>query len=199
MTTEQEKFITLKSLLAGVLIGIGACIYIRCENQYLGAFLFSFGLLGVLNFEALLFTGKIGYFNFKETSIKEEILKYTEILCYNLIGILIIGLLTFNFESIVFITKLNHSLLQTFISSIFCGIMMYLAVDLWKKNKNPLYVIMVIMIFILAGFDHCIANMYYFAINPIPVFKIRTLFFFIINIIGNSIGSLSIRYLINMK
>lgn len=199
MTTEQEKFITLKSLLAGVLIGIGACIYARCENQYLGAFLFSFGLLGVLNFEALLFTGKIGYFNFKEANIKEEILKYTEILCYNLIGILIIGLLTFNFESVIFITKLNHSLLQTFISSIFCGVMMYLAVDLWKKNKNPLYVIMAIMIFILAGFDHCIANMYYFTINPVPVFKIRTLFFFIINIIGNSIGSLSIRYLINMK
>ena len=199
MTTEQEKFITLKSLLAGVLIGIGAYIYTRCENQYLGAFLFSFGLLGVLNFEALLFTGKIGYFNFKEANIKEEILKYTEILCYNLIGILIIGLLTFNFESVIFITKLNHSLLQTFISSIFCGVMMYLAVDLWKKNKNPLYVIMAIMIFILAGFDHCIANMYYFTINPVPAFKIRTLFFFIINIIGNSIGSLSIRYLINMK
>lgn len=199
MTTEQEKFITLKSLLAGILIGIGTCIYTRCENQYLRAFLFSFGLLGVLNFEALLFTGKIGYFNFKETNIKEEILKYTEILCYNLIGILIIGLLTFNFESEIFINKLNHSLIQTFISSIFCGIMMYLAVDLWKKNKNPLYVIMAIMIFILAGFDHCIANMYYFVINPVPAFTVRTLFFFVINIIGNSIGSLSIRYLINMK
>ena len=77
--------------------------------------------------------------------------------------------------------------------------MMYLAVDLWKKNKNPLYVIMAIMIFILAGFDHCIANMYYFAINPIPAKTMRTLVFFIINIIGNSIGSLSIRYLINGK
>ena len=77
--------------------------------------------------------------------------------------------------------------------------MMYLAVDLWKKNKNPLYVIMAIMIFILVGFDLCFANMYYFVINPIPAKTMRTLVFFIINIIGNSIGSLSIRYLINGK
>ena len=199
MTTEQNNFLTMKSLLAGILIGIGACVYTKCSNQYLGAFLFSFGLLGVLNFEALLFTGKIGYFNFKDSNLKEEIFKYIEMLCYNMAAILIVGLLTFNFESEIFINKLAHSLIQTFISSIFCGVMMYLAVDLWKKNKSPLYVIMAIMIFILAGFDHCIANMYYFAINPIPVFKIRTLFFFIINIIGNSIGSLSIRYLINGK
>lgn len=199
MTTEQNNFLTMKSLLAGILIGIGACVYTKCSNQYLGAFLFSFGLLGVLNFEALLFTGKIGYFNFKDSNLKEEIFKYIEMLCYNMAAILIVGLLTFNFESEIFINKLAHSLIQTFISSIFCGVMMYLAVDLWKKNKSPLYVIMAIMIFILAGFDHCIANMYYFAINPIPAFTLRTLFFFIINIIGNSIGSLSIRYLINGK
>lgn len=199
MNIEQQRFLIMKSILAGVLIGIGACIYTKCTNQYLGAFLFSFGLLGVLNFEALLFTGKIGYFSFKETKIKDEILKYIEILCYNSIGITIIGALTFNFESEIFINKLNHNLVQTFISSILCGVMMYLAVDLWKKNKNPLYVIMAIMIFILAGFDHCIANMYYFAINPIPAKTMRTLVFFIINIIGNSIGSLSIRYLINGK
>ena len=179
MNIEQQRFLIMKSLLAGILIGIGACIYTKCTNQYLGAFLFSFGLLGVLNFEALLFTGKIGYFSFKETKIKDEILKYIEILCYNSIGIIIIGALTFNFESEIFINKLN----QTFISSILCGVMMYLAVDLWKKNKNPLYVIMAIMIFILAGFDHCIANMYYFAINPIPAKTMRTLVFFIINII----------------
>lgn len=199
MTTEQNNFLTMKSLLAGILIGIGACAYTKCSNQYLGAFLFSFGLLGVLNFEALLFTGKIGYFNFKDSNLKEEIFKYIEMLCYNMAAILIVGLLTFNFESEIFINKLAHSLIQTFISSIFCGVMMYLAVDLWKKNKSPIYVIMAIMIFILAGFDHCIANMYYFAINPIPAFTLRTLFFFIINIIGNSIGSLSIRYLINGK
>ncbi len=162
MTTEQNNFLTMKSLLAGILIGIGACVYTKCSNQYLGAFLFSFGLLGVLNFEALLFTGKIGYFNFKDSNLKEEIFKYIEMLCYNMAAILIVGLLTFNFESEIFINKLAHSLIQTFISSIFCGVMMYLAVDLWKKNKSPLYAIMAIMIFILAGFDHCIANMYLF-------------------------------------
>ena len=73
MNIEQQRFLIMKSILAGVLIGIGACIYTKCTNQYLGAFLFSFGLLGVLNFEALLFTGKIGYFSFKETKIKDRL------------------------------------------------------------------------------------------------------------------------------
>ena len=76
---------------------------------------------------------------------------------------------------------------------------MYLAVELYKKKSNSLYVIMPIMIFILCGFDHCIANMYYFAINPVPAFQLRTLFFFVINIIGNSIGSIEVRYLLNGK
>ena len=70
---------------------------------------------------------------------------------------------------------------------------------MYKKKSDSLYVIMPIMIFILCGFDHCIANMYYFAINPVPALQLRTLFFFIINIIGNSIGSIEIRYLLNGK
>lgn len=192
MTSEQNKMLTYKALFAGIMIGLGGCVYSRVENHYIGAFLFSFGLLTILNLEGLLYTGKIGYFEFKE-DIGDQICRYVAILSWNFIAVLIVGLVTFDFDNQIFITKLNHSLLQTFISSIFCGIMMYLAVELWKKNKSPLYVIMAIMIFILAGFDHCVANMYYFAINPIPAFNIRTIIFFILNIAGNTIGSIAMR------
>ena len=40
----------LKSFLAGVAIALGGYVYLSCENKYVGAFLFSVGLLTVLYF-----------------------------------------------------------------------------------------------------------------------------------------------------
>ena len=74
------------------------------------------------------------------------------ILCGNMIGAVLTGLLTLNLSSTVFLDKLNKSYLELFISSIFCGALMYLAVELYKKKSKSLYVIMPIMIFILCIF-----------------------------------------------
>lgn len=199
MLLEEKGTILYRSGLAGIFIGLGALLYTRCENLYIGAFLFSFGLLCVLNFNALLFTGKIGYFDFHSTNMLEQIFRNAIMLFYNIIGILLVAAVSFDHSSMIFMTKLSHSMVHTFFSSVFCGIMMYLAVDLWKKTKTPLYVIMAIMIFIIAGFDHCIANFYYFGINAYPAIQWRTLLFFLVNITGNAIGSIGINALINLK
>lgn len=184
-----------KSAFAGFMIGIGAIVYTRCDNRYIGAFLFSFGLLSILNLGGYLYTGRIGYASLSKKSINDMLI----ILLFNIIGILFAALLTIDTTNVVFQVKLNNPLLHTFISSILCGVMMYLAVELYNKKSNPLYVIMAIMIFILSGFDHCIANVYYFAINPVPCITIRTIFFFIINILGNTMGSLFTRYIFKIK
>ena len=198
MMPEQNKFIMQRSFFAGVLIGIGALINTRCTNQFIGAFLFSFGLLTILNMEGLLYTGRIGYFNLKD-DIRYQIGQYIEILLCNMIGVLSIAMLSINTNSQVFLTKLNHNILYTFTSSILCGIMMYLAVELWRNKKCNLYVIMAIMIFVLGGFDHCIANMYYWGTNPIQACQPRAILFFIVNITGNTIGSLLMRYISSNK
>lgn len=187
-----------RSFFAGVLIGIGALINTRCTNQFIGAFLFSFGLLVILNMEGLLYTGRIGYFNLKD-DIRYQIGQYIEILLCNMIGVLSIAMLSINTNSQVFLTKLSHNILYTFTSSILCGIMMYLAVELWRNKKCNLYVIMAIMIFVLGGFDHCIANMYYWGINPVQACQPRAILFFIVNITGNTIGSLLMRYISSNK
>ncbi len=59
-------------------------------------------------------------------------------------------------------TKVSQSWLSSAILSWGCGVMMYLAVNGWRKTQNPLLVIMPIMFFILCGFEHCIANFGYF-------------------------------------
>lgn len=198
MMPEQNKFIMQRSFFAGILIGIGALINTRCTNQFIGAFLFSFGLLTILNMEGLLYTGRIGYFNMKD-DVRYQIGQYIEIFLGNMIGVLSIALLSINTNSQIFLTKLSHNMLHTFTSSILCGIMMYLAVELWRNKKNNLYVIMAIMIFVLGGFDHCIANMYYWGINPVQACQPRAILFFIVNITGNTIGSLLMRYISSNK
>jgi formate/nitrite transporter FocA (FNT family) len=53
----------IQSILAGILIGIGAYAYVSISNLYIGAFIFSLGLISVFILEAKLFTGKIGNLN----------------------------------------------------------------------------------------------------------------------------------------
>ena len=67
---------------------------------------------------------------------------------------------------------------------------MYVAVGLFKEKKTPLGIIFAIPAFILAGFEHSIADMGYFAIAGI--YSAKALGFIWIVILGNSIGSLII-------
>ena len=51
----------LLSLPAGVFIGIGGTVFLSCENRYVGAVLFSVGLLAICCMGLFLFTGRVGY------------------------------------------------------------------------------------------------------------------------------------------
>ena len=50
-----------KSILAGILIGLGDIILLSITPKVLGAVLFSFGLVTIINMQLYLFTGKIGF------------------------------------------------------------------------------------------------------------------------------------------
>ena len=49
------------AIIAGFLIGLGVIINTLTVNPILGAFLFSFGLLTIINLQIPLFTGQIGF------------------------------------------------------------------------------------------------------------------------------------------
>lgn len=51
---------------------------------------------------------------------------------------------------------------QHIIGGIGCGICIQMAVNNWKKKGEPLGVILPVMIFILANFEHCIADAFYY-------------------------------------
>ena len=189
--------ILVRGILAGVMISIGGTIYLVCESKMLGAFLFSIGLYAICSFGLNLYTGKIGYVIENKPKYLIELL-FT--LIGNLIGTIGCGYLLFltrqggklrKAAATISVTKLNDNLLSIFILAIFCGIIMYLAVDLFKRLTDfgkYMGIFMGITVFILAGFEHCVANMYYF--SAANMWGWKTILYVFIMIIGNSVGSI---------
>ena len=189
--------ILFKSFLAGIMIAIGGTVFLSIENKVIGASLFSIGLFGVLIYNLNLYTGKIGYLitNFNLKYIKELLIT----LVGNFIGACSVGFILrytriydkiYEKSLILANAKLNDNLLSIFILSIFCGLLMYFAVNGFKKQTDfgkYLVVYLGVAVFILCGFEHCIANMYYFSVADI--WSLKTLGYTGIMVLGNSIGS----------
>ena len=182
-----------KSILAGLLISLAGIVYLNCPDKIVGSLLFSLGLISVILLEANLFTGKIGYVNSKR-SILDSLL----ILVFNLVAATIVGLI-YRCGSDAAVPVAESKLLVfseswwlTGLKSIGCGAAIYLAVEGYKKSKSLIPVILGVMVFILAGWNHCIADCFYMAAGSSSVLAIPYL---LVVIVGNSIGSLLIRFL----
>jgi len=179
------------------MIAIGGTVFLSIENKVIGASLFSIGLFGVLIYNLNLYTGKIGYLitNFNLKYIKELIIT----LIGNFIGACSVGFILrytriydkiYEKSLMLANTKLNDNILSIFILSIFCGLLMYYAVNGFKKQTDfgkYLVVYLGVAVFILCGFEHCIANMYYFSVADI--WSLKTLGYTGIMVLGNSLGS----------
>lgn len=70
--------------------------------------------------------------------------------------------------------------------------MIYLAVEVQKSSAHPVWklfgTVMPVMVFILSGFEHCIANMFYFSYAN--VWSIKTVLYVLITTVGNGLGSI---------
>lgn len=157
----------VQSLLAGVIIGLGDIVYVVSENHIVGSFLFSLGLISILLKEYPLYTGRIGYVEGWRDLCK-PVGGMLPIIVMNFIGIALVcsaangTRLDLSAVDAMVATKVEQSWFSALFLSWGCGVMMYLAVNGWRKTKNPLTVILPIMFFILCGFEHCIANYGYF-------------------------------------
>lgn len=186
-----------RGILAGVMISIGGTINLMMENKIIGAFLFSIGLFMICANGFNLYTGKIGYVIDNKPKYLIELLLT---IIGNLLGTVGCGYLlrcsrissTISAKAIsICQIKLDDNLLSIFILSVFCGILMYLAVDLFKKlNDGGKYiaVFICVTVFILCGFEHCVANMYYF--SAANMWSIKTIYYVLMMILGNSVGSI---------
>ena len=146
-----------KSLAASLLIGLGNFALLNLGNP-IGPIIFAFGLLGVCYLGLNLFTGKCGF-------LFESKLKLTDlliILAVNLAAGYLIGLLFRVADLSITEAAVNKVAtwdfsLAFFVKSFLCGVIMYLAVKMYKLG-TPLGIIFGIPLFIFCGFQHCIAN-----------------------------------------
>ena len=153
----------------------------------LGPFIFAIGILSILHLKLHLFTGKIPYIsNYK------EIPGIVATLIGNMVGCSIMWLFPSDTAVSIMNEKLNESLWLIFIEAILCNMLIYIAVESYKK-QDILTIILAIATFILAGFEHSIANMCY--IISARVFTLEVLIFITIVILGNAIGGLLIHNL----
>lgn len=187
----------IKSVYAGFMIGIGGIIYLSLDNPIIAAFLFSFGLLTIIIQQFNLFTGKIGF-----VKTKEQLKAIPIIIIGNFIGTFLtsvfaeLGNLPISAD-IICANKLNKDIFSIFILAMFCGIMMYLAVDNYNKTKNVIFIILPVVIFILSGFEHSIANMFYFSLAG--VWSVKAVVYILIMICGNAFGALIFNYIKEKK
>ena len=195
--------ILLSSLLSGICIAFGATIYLMCLSygsnyRFLGAFLFGIGLFTIIHFGLWLYTGKVGM-------VLDNKPKYILdlIICIigNFLGVaLVCGLMMLtrqkdilkDISKPIVECKQNDTPYSIFINSIFCGIMFYLAVEGHEKCPysigKVLFAFLPIVLFIIVGFDHCVANLayYMYAIS----YSWKGVLYFLIMILGNAAGSI---------
>ena len=184
----------LSGVCAGVCITMGGAVYLAVENRIAGAVLFSVALLCICYRGYSLFTGKVGFL--PEKHDKEAFSVLFLGLLGNFLGTLAGGLLVRlalpnlgEAARVLCEAKLvQQPWYGTLIRGVLCGVLMYLAVSIFRDKKTPLAILFCIPVFILSGFEHSIADMFYFAASGIVSGK-ACLFLWIV-VLGNSVGGM---------
>lgn len=177
----------IDSIFAGAMIAIGAVVYLNCPNHIVGAFLFSIGLIVIMEFEFNLYTGKVGYARtFKDS------LRLALIFIMNTVGCSLVFLLPTNDAINIWDCHLDYPLYVVFAKAVVCGILIYACVHRHKINSGEVSVmttLVTIPAFILCGAEHSIADIcFMFAARQITW---KGIVFILIVAIGNAVGSLA--------
>lgn len=207
MNHSNKKYVSylavfIKGMLAGICIAIGGWLYIQTRNLTsnvaLAAFLFPIGLILICNFGFFLYTGKICYVFERLKNVDESYYPIQLILGLigNYVGTLLMGWMCRNlfeipeFVETMIVTKMSYSWWKLILLGICCGMLIYFAVEGFAKIENPIgkYIVLILCIagFILCGFEHCVANMFYFSLDTTITLQSVSSILFVV--IGNSIG-----------
>ena len=190
----------IMAVIAGFMIGAGGCLFLAIDNKIIGSLFFTLGLFTICSRGFNLFTGKVGYAIGKPLSYIKDL---AVIWLGNLIGTgITAALMSATRNGAAFAekaagmcaTKLNDGAISIFVLAIFCNVLMYIAVDGFKSNNHEVgkYIGLFLCVagFILAGFEHCIANMFYFSMAG--AWSAHTAVWLIIMTAGNAVGGLLI-------
>ena len=187
-------------VLAGISISLGGTVYLLSADKTVGALLFSVGPFCVCVYGFNLFTGKVCY-------VFDNDAGYARMLPVIWIGNLAGAVCTALLESLTRMgpalaesaaaasqAKLAQSPMSAFILAVFCNIMIYIAVEGYKTIPHEvgkyLAILFGVIVFILCGFEHCVANMYYFTMGGAWSWKAAG--YLLLMTAGNAVGGVLI-------
>ena len=192
--------VLISALLAGLSIGLGGLVFLSVDNRVAGAALFTIGLFVVCTFGLHLFTGKVCYVFQNDRSYALDL---PIIWLGNLLGTgLTAGFahLSRNAPALsekamaLCSVKLDDSLLSLFFLGLLCNIFIYIAVEGYRSNPHELgkYLSLFfgVMVFILSGTEHCVADMFYFWMAG--AWSGRALLCLLVISLGNAVGGVLI-------
>lgn len=192
---QLETFVS--AVLAGVCIAIGGTVFLSCENRVVGAVFFAVGLMTIVTRGLNLYTGKAGYAvgqppaylgflalvwlgNFAGTGITAVMLRATRFAP------------NAKAAGALWQVKAQDGLLSLFILAVFCGLLMFVAVDAYRTLTNDaarvLMVVFCVVVFILCGFEHCVADMFYGWLAM--CWNVDTLLRLVLISVGNLLGGI---------
>ena len=190
----------ISGILAGISISIGGTVFLLCDSKTAGAVFFSVGLLCVCAFGFSLFTGKVCYVFDHDRSYA---MKLPLIWTGNLIGSLIVAFLELQTRlapqlaekaGSISRTKLSQGFFSAFILAVLCDVMIYIAVEGYKSIPHEvgkyLAVFFGVTVFVICGFEHCVANMYYFTVGN--AWSGQAVLYLLVMTAGNAAGGVLI-------
>ena len=197
----------ISAIFAGLMLCIGCSVFIGAvafDARFIGSFFFSVALILILLTGTALYTGKIGYvFENKPSFILDLLIIWIG----NLIGATGSGYLLrltrsanptgafYQAGLALSEARLNDSYLSLFVLAIFCGMLVFIAVDGFKKFESPFVKIIVVILaigsFVASGFEHVVADMFFYAFaNAWATDFWKVLLSLLVMTAGNSIGSI---------
>ena len=164
------------SVLSGIAVAIAGWGFLAVPN-IIGAVLFSFGLLTVVNYKLKLYTGTAGFVPLRYEDGRSRWLKAIGelllILGANIFGCLLVSLLTRlspmelgEQAQKILESRLEIGPLHAGLLAIGCGFIMTTVVTFAREGK-PLTLLFGVPLFINCGFPHCLADAFYYLTVPV--------------------------------
>ena len=178
------------SIMAGFLVGMGGMIYLTLGGV-VGAIFFSLGLTTIVIFKFNLFTGKAGLYADGKISFTE----LAGIWFGNYVGAIFAAVgssmlpqaekIRASAQAIMELRNGNPPLVN-FALGAMCGLLMYVAVQGFAKTGSYIFLIAPVAFFILCGYNHCVADMFYATLGTTYIRELEPLIY---TTFGNLLGA----------
>lgn len=195
--------IFLQAIWAGIFIGIGATALMVIQVPVVGSVFFALGLLTIINLRLKLYTGIVGFLDFAKVGY--GLVSLAVIYLGNLVGTFLyatclkfseLGISSANILAKKADIIVNLPFFHIFFAAFMCGVLMYTGVAVWRKYEGKtamctVITILCVSVFILSGFEHCIADMVYLFAGNCEAPVQNQIAFIALVTLGNALGSIS--------